>query len=125
VSKFHALSFGACEECHDVTVDQFDLCEVESDDTVFLQGGAKDIQVFPCDPTADAKNDTVLNQKSVESAGHGCVRLLPDTPHWQSERHRSALKVQKKLMSCRLELVNLVDLANLEDAEDLASFSET
>jgi hypothetical protein len=30
-----------------VTVDQFDLCEVESDDAAFLERDAKDIQVFP------------------------------------------------------------------------------
>jgi hypothetical protein len=59
VSEFDAIPFGAFQECHGITVDQFDLCEVESDDAAFLERDAKDIQVFPCNPTANAKNGPV------------------------------------------------------------------
>jgi hypothetical protein len=30
------MAFGACQECHGITVGQFDLGEVESDDTPIL-----------------------------------------------------------------------------------------
>jgi len=36
VSELDAIPFGACQECHGITVGQFDLGEVESDDTAFL-----------------------------------------------------------------------------------------
>ena len=42
-------------------VDQFDLSEIESDDTAFLWRDAKDIQVFPCNATADVKSGTLFN----------------------------------------------------------------
>ncbi len=59
--EFDAVPFGAFQDFHGITVDQFDLGEIESDDTTVLQRDAKDIQVFSGDPTADAKNDTVFN----------------------------------------------------------------
>ena len=71
------FAFGACQECHGITVDQFDLREVDSDDTAFLERGAKDIQVFPGNPATDAKNDTLFNRESVDSAGHGRVACCP------------------------------------------------
>ena len=85
MSEFDAIPFVEGQEFHGITVDQFDLCELDGDDTAFLQRGAKDIQVFPCNPTTDAKNDTLFNRKSVDSARHGraaCCRR----PHWQTER---------------------------------------
>jgi hypothetical protein len=78
VSEVDAIPFGACQERHGVTVGQVDLREVESDDTAFLQRGAKDIQVFPCNPTADAKNNTLFAQHSIDSASHGRVACCPD-----------------------------------------------
>ena len=36
VSEFDAGPFGVCQEFHGITVDQLDLCEVQSDDTAFL-----------------------------------------------------------------------------------------
>ena len=61
MSKVDAISFGAAQERHGITVDQFDLRKVDSDDTVFFQRCAKDIQVFPGNATAEAKNDTLFN----------------------------------------------------------------
>jgi hypothetical protein len=37
---------------------------------------AKDIQVFPCNPTADAKNGALFNRKSIDSSGR--VACCPD-----------------------------------------------
>jgi hypothetical protein len=37
---------------------------------------AKDIQVFPCNPTADAKNGALFNRKSIDSSGR--VVCCPD-----------------------------------------------
>jgi hypothetical protein len=86
VSELDAIPFGACQDCHGIPVSQFDLREVESDDTAFLQRGAKDIQVFPGDPTTDAKNDIPFNQHSVDSARHGRVSPAARMPYWQAER---------------------------------------
>ena len=61
MSEVDAIPFGAGQEHHGITVDQFDLREVDRDDTVFLQRCAKDIQVVLGNATADAKNDTVVN----------------------------------------------------------------
>jgi len=36
VSELDAVPFGAGQESHGITVDQFDLGEVESDDTAIL-----------------------------------------------------------------------------------------
>jgi hypothetical protein len=36
VSEFDAIPLGACQEFHGITVDQFDLCEVDGDNTAFL-----------------------------------------------------------------------------------------
>ena len=85
VSELDAIPFGACQECHGIAVDQFDLCEVDSDDPAFLQRSAKDIQVFPRNPAADVKNDALFERKPVDSARHGCVAGCP-MPHWQTER---------------------------------------
>jgi hypothetical protein len=35
VSELDAISFGSCQEHHGITVGQFDLREIESDDTAF------------------------------------------------------------------------------------------
>jgi hypothetical protein len=45
-------------KCHGITAGQFDLREIERDHRPFPSRGAKDIQVFPGDPTTDAKNDS-------------------------------------------------------------------
>ena len=36
MSELDAIPFGTCQECHGITVGQFDLRKVESDDTAFL-----------------------------------------------------------------------------------------
>jgi hypothetical protein len=86
VSEVDAIPFGASQERHGITVDQFDLREVDCHNTVFLQRGAKDIQVFSGNATADAKNDTPFDWKSVDSARHGrwpvarCTSMANRTP---------------------------------------------
>ena len=62
-----------------------DLKRAFAADMVFLQRCAKDIQAFPGNPTADVKNDTVFQRKSVDSARHGRAACCP-LPHWQTER---------------------------------------
>jgi hypothetical protein len=66
-----AIPFSAAQEHYGITVYQFDLREVDSDDTVFLKRCAKDIQVISGNATADAKNDTPFEWMSVDSACHG------------------------------------------------------
>jgi hypothetical protein len=85
VPEADAIPFSAGQEHHGLTADQFDLCEVDRDDMVFLQRCAKDIQAFPGNPTADVKNDTVFKRKSVDSARHGRVACCP-MPQWQTSR---------------------------------------
>jgi len=86
VCEADAIRFSAAQEHYGITVDQFDLCEVDSDDTVFPKRCAKDIQVISGHATADAKNDTLFEWMSVDSACHG-GGLLPGTSQWQTERH--------------------------------------
>jgi hypothetical protein len=95
VSEIDAIPLGAGQERHGITVDQFDLREVESDDTAFLQRGAKDIQAFSGDPTTDAKNDTLFNRKSVDSACHGRWPVARGR-QWQTERHRECAESAAK-----------------------------
>jgi hypothetical protein len=102
VSELDAVPFGTGQECHGITVGQFDLREVESDDTAFFQRVVKDIQVFPCDPAADAKNDTLLTRKSVDSARHGLCRLLPGWLNGKANASRNPLKMQQNAR-CRVD----------------------
>jgi len=97
VSELDAVPFDAGQECHGITVGQVDLGEVESDDTAFFQRGAKDIQVFPRDPTADAKNDTLLERKSVDSARHDRVACCPRCLNGKPNASRSPPKTQQNL----------------------------
>jgi hypothetical protein len=94
VPELDAIPFGACQECHGIAVGQFHLGEVESDDTAFLQRRAKDIQVLSGDPTTDAKNDTLFNQHSVDSARHGRVSCCPDALYGKPNASHSPLKMQ-------------------------------
>jgi hypothetical protein len=85
VSEADSLPFSAAQEHHGITVDQFDLREVDGDDTVFLKRCAKDIQAFTGNPTADAKNDTVFIREPVDSAGHNGA-CCPGARQWQIKR---------------------------------------
>jgi hypothetical protein len=82
-------------EFHGITVHQFDLCEVESDDTAFLQRDAKDIHVFPCSPTADAKNGALFNRESIDLQVMVAspVARMPD---WQTGRQPQSAEMQVK-----------------------------
>ena len=71
--EFDPARFSDGEEHHGLTVDQLDLREVDGDDTALLTRGAKDFQVVPCNPAADAQNDTPFEPNSVDSAGHRLV----------------------------------------------------
>ena len=125
MSELDAIRFGECQEFHGITVDQFDLREVDGDDTAFLQRGAKDIQVFASNPTTDAQNDTLFNRKPVDSAGHGRVACCP-TPQWQTGRQPQLTENAAKArdpVAC--ELVNLGNLVNVVNLVSLAGFSET
>jgi hypothetical protein len=66
-----AIPLGASQESHGITIDQLDVRQVDGDDTAILQRVAQDIQVFPLNPTADAKHDTLFNREPVDSARHG------------------------------------------------------
>ena len=121
MSEADSLPFSAGQEHHGITADQFDLREVDGDDTVFLKRCAKDIQAFTGNPTADAKNDTLFIRKPVDSAGHDAA-CSPVRVSGKPNARQNALKVQQKRMSRRSELVNL---ANVADVADLASVSET
>jgi hypothetical protein len=101
VSEVDAIPFSACQERHDITIDQFDLREVESDDTVFLQRCAKDSQVFSGHATADAKNDTLFHRESIDSARHGRVACCPMRLNRKRNATRNALEVQQNSMSGR------------------------
>jgi hypothetical protein len=96
VSELDAIPFGACQECHGITVRQSHLREVESDDTAFLERGAKDSQVFPGNPATDAKNDTLFEQHPVDPACHGHVDCCPDALFGKPNASRDRLKVQQK-----------------------------
>jgi hypothetical protein len=95
VPEADAIPFSAGQEHHGITVDQFDLCEVDRDDMVFLQRCAKDIQAFPGNPTADAKNDTASIREPVDSAGHN-GGLCPGARQWQIKRRATCTESAAK-----------------------------
>jgi hypothetical protein len=55
------------------------------------QRDAKDIQVFPCNPTTDAKNGALFNRESIDLQVMVAwpVAHMPD---WQTGRQRNPLK---------------------------------
>ena len=85
MSELDAIRFVEGQQFHRSTVDQLDLRELDGDDTAFRERGAKDFQIFPCNPPTDAENDTLFNRKPVDSAGHS--RWLSPQPQWQTGRH--------------------------------------
>ena len=106
------LRFGERQECHRITVDQLDLRELDGDDTAFLERGAKDLQVIPCDPPTDAQNDTLFNRKPVDSAGH--ARVAVAGRHGQTERQPQLTKRCRKTTGpADRGLVNLGNLVNV------------
>ena len=119
------FAFGACQECHGITVDQFDLREVDSDDTAFLERGAKDIQVFPGDPTADAKNHTLFNQHAGRFCTSWSRSCCPDASLASRTPAAIRRKCSKNARSSRLRLVDLADLADLADLVDLVNLVDT
>ena len=126
MSEFDAIRFVEGQEFHSITVDQLDFRELDGDDTAFLERGAKDFQVFPCNPPTDAENGTLFNRKSVDSAGHraACRRSLTGKP----DATRNSLKVQQNLTSRRLRLGESGESGGFGESGDLVSlagFSET
>jgi hypothetical protein len=101
VSECDAIRFNEGQEFHRITVDQFDLREVDGDDTDFLECDAKDFQVFPCNPPTDAESNTPFNRKSVDSARHGRAACCP-LPHWQTERQPNRMENAAKAKIERL-----------------------
>jgi hypothetical protein len=77
VSEFDATRFVECQELHGITIDELDVRELDGNDTALLERHAKDVQVFPCDPPADAQNDTLINRKPIDSAGHARWPVRP------------------------------------------------
>ena len=122
MSEADSISFTAGQEHHGITVDQFDLREVDGDDMVFLKRCAKDIQASTGDPTADPKNDTVFIREPVDSASHdaACSPVrVSGKPNAIAKCTESAAKAH---VTFDRDVVNLVNVA---DVEDVASFSET
>ena len=66
VPELEALGFALCQKLHSLTVDQFDLCEIDGNDVASVERGANDLQVLRCDPTADVKDHTLFGGTSVE-----------------------------------------------------------
>ena len=64
--------------------------------------------MFPCNPTADAKNGALFNRTSIDSSGR--VAWLPGCLTGKRDASRNPLKCRQNLMSRRLRLVRLVDL---------------
>ena len=84
-----------------------------------LERGAKDLQVFPCNPPTDAESDTLFNRKAVDSARHGrvaCARGLTGKPNATPQLTESAAKARRPV-ACEPgesgESGNLVNLVNL------------
>ena len=91
MSEFDAIRFVEGQQFHRSTVDQLDLRELDGDDMAFRERGAKDFQVFPCNPTADAKNGAC----SIESRSILRVRsrgLLPGCLNGKRDASRNPLK---------------------------------
>jgi hypothetical protein len=122
VSELDAILLGACQDGHGITIDQVDLGEVDSQDTVFLQRSTKDIHAFPGNPTTDTKNDTLFIRKPVDSAGHGRVAFARCASLANRRPPAVPRKCSKTDVRPDWDPANLVDL---EDLEDLASFSGT
>jgi hypothetical protein len=95
VSEADSLPFSAGKEHDGITVDQFNLGEVDGDDTVFLKCCVKNIQAFTGNPTADAKNDTVFIREPVDSAGHN-GGLCPGARQWQIKRRATCTESAAK-----------------------------
>jgi hypothetical protein len=95
VSEADSIPFSAGQEHHGINVDQFELREVDGDDTVFLKRCAKDIQAFTGNPTADAKNDTVFIREPVDSAGHN-GSLFPGARQSQFKRRATCTESAAK-----------------------------
>jgi hypothetical protein len=98
------------QQRHGITVGQFNLRKVDSEDAAFSQRSAKDMQAFAGDATTDAENDTLFNQHPIDSVGHVSVPAVR-IANWQGGRQPAIRqKGSKCLMSGRLGLVDLVDL---------------
>ena len=124
MSELDAIRFVEGQQFHRSTVDQLDLRELDGDDAAFRERGAKDFQVFPCNPPTDAENDTLFNRKPVDSAGHraGCRHSLSGKPHATRNSQERAAKPDVSVDGELVNLKNLVDVVNLVI---LAGFSET
>jgi hypothetical protein len=75
-------------------------------------------------PTTDAKNLTLFDQHSVDSARHGRVSCCPDA--LLASRTPAAIRRKASKNVCRvdLQLVDLADLADLANLADLAAFGD-
>ena len=71
--EFDASGLGEYQQLHSLTVDEFNLREVEGDYAAILQLHANDLQVFSGESTADAQRYTAFNREPVDSAGHARV----------------------------------------------------
>jgi len=75
-------------------------------------------------PTTDAKNLTLFDQHSVDSARHGRVSCCPDALLASRTPAASAEKPAKTQFEFCLRPVDLADLADLADVADLAAVGD-
>ena len=110
------------EQRHGITVDQLDGRKVDGDDTAVFKRGAKDFQVVPCNPAADAQNDTPFDCQPVDPACHGFVAYAP---LGQTARHtRSTENGANPRMSVDQEPVNPKNLVNVVSTVNVAMLGE-
>jgi hypothetical protein len=66
------------------SLDQLEFSELDGDDTAVLERGAKYVQIFRCEPTADVKDETLFSRKSIDSPRHwlGAPVRTPRAPGW-------------------------------------------